>query len=151
MSLDVARARADTPGTESVAHLNNAGAALPPTPVLDAVVEHLRREAEIGGYEAAAEREDRVEHTYDAVARLIGAERDEIAIVENATRAWDMAFYSLRLREGDRILTTPPSTPATTSRCGRSPTAPAPPSWWCRTTSTARSTSTASRACSTSA
>ena len=106
MSLDVARARADTPGTESVAHLNNAGAALPPAPVLDAVVEHLRREAEIGGYEAAAEREERVEHTYDAVARLIGAERDEIAIVENATRAWDMAFYSLRLREGDRILTT---------------------------------------------
>jgi cysteine desulfurase / selenocysteine lyase len=106
VSLDVARARADTPGTASVAHLNNAGAALPPTPVLDAVVEHLRREAEIGGYEAAAEREDRSEHTYDAIARLIGAERDEIAIVENATRAWDMAFYSLRLGAGDRILTT---------------------------------------------
>ena len=144
MSVDVARARADTPGTESVAHLNNAGAALPPTPVLDAVVEHLRREAEIGGYEAAAEREDRAEHTYDAVARLIGAERDEIAIVENATRAWDMAFYSLRLRAGrphpDHHA---PSTPATTSRCARSPTAPAPPSWSCPTTSTARSTSTA--------
>ena len=104
--IDVARARADTPAAEAVAHLNNAGAALPPTPVLDAVVEHLRREAEIGGYEAADERGDRVEHTYDALARLIGAERDEIAIVENATRAWDMAFYSLQLREGDRILTT---------------------------------------------
>ncbi len=104
--IDVARARADTPAAEAVAHLNNAGAALPPAPVLDAVVEHLRREAEIGGYEAADERGDRVEHTYDALARLIGAERDEIAIVENATRAWDMAFYSLQLREGDRILTT---------------------------------------------
>jgi selenocysteine lyase/cysteine desulfurase len=104
--IDLARARADTPGAAAIAHLNNAGAALPPAPVLDAVVEHLRREAEIGGYEAAAEREDRVEHTYDAVARLIGAERDEVAIVENATRAWDMAFYSLRLGEGDRILTT---------------------------------------------
>ena len=106
MSIDVAAARADTPGVESVAHLNNAGAALPPEPVLDAVIEHLRREAWIGGYEAAAEREDRVEHTYDAVATLIGAQRDEIAIVENATRAWDMAFYSLQLRAGDRILTT---------------------------------------------
>jgi len=106
VSVDVARARADTPGAETVAHLNNAGAALPPRPVLDAVVEHLRREAAIGGYEAAAERQDRAEHTYDAVARLIGAERDEVAIVENATRAWDMAFYSLRLQAGDRILTT---------------------------------------------
>ena len=106
MGIDVARARADTPGVEHVAHLNNAGAALPPTPVLDAGIEHLRREAEIGGYEAKAEREDRIEHSYDAIATLIGCERDEIAIVENATRAWDMAFYSLDLREGDRVLTT---------------------------------------------
>ncbi len=106
MAFDVARARADTPGVEHVAHLNNAGAALPPTPVLDAVIEHLRREAEIGGYEAKAEREDRIERTYDAIAALIGARRDEIAIVENATRAWDMAFYSLELQEGDRVLTT---------------------------------------------
>jgi len=104
--IDVARARADTPGVDGLAHLNNAGAALPPQPVLDAVIDHLRREAEIGGYEAADERGDRVEHTYDAIARLIGARRDEIAIVENATRAWDMAFYALELREGDRILTT---------------------------------------------
>jgi cysteine desulfurase/selenocysteine lyase len=81
MSLDVAALRADTPGCAHVAHLNNAGSSLPPTPVLDAVIDHLQREAEIGGYEAYAEREDRIEHTYDALARLIGAGRDEIAVV----------------------------------------------------------------------
>jgi len=76
-----------------------------PQPVLDVVVDHLHREANIGGYEAADEAEPRLEAVYDSVARLINAGRDEIAIVENATRAWDMAVYGLLLGPGDRVLT----------------------------------------------
>ncbi len=104
-AFDVARARRGTPGCESVVHLNNAGASLMPDVVLRTVIEHLELEARIGGYEAAARENDRVEAVYDSVARLLGCERDEVAIVENATRAWDMAFYSVDFQRGDRILT----------------------------------------------
>src|SRR5579884_2684004 len=105
MAFDLERARRETPGCASVAHFNNAGAALMPRPVLDAMVEHLRLEAAVGGYEAADRASGAVEHTYDAVARLIGCSRDEVAVVENATRAWDMVFYAVPLGPGDRVLT----------------------------------------------
>ena len=106
-TVDVRRARAETPGCDSVAHFNNAGAALMPQPVVDAVRGHLQRETEIGGYEAEAEASERLGSVYDELGALIGAQPSEIAVVENATRAWDMAFYALTadFGPGDRILT----------------------------------------------
>jgi selenocysteine lyase/cysteine desulfurase len=76
-----------------------------PTPVLDAAIAHLQLEAQIGGYEAAEQAHDAIEHTYDALATLINCSHGEIAVIENATRAWDQAFYSIPFQPGDRILT----------------------------------------------
>jgi len=105
--LDVERLRAATPGCHDVVHLNNAGAALPTRHVVDTVVEHLELEARVGGYMAGDLVADRSAAVYESVARLVGAAADEIALVESATRAWDMACYSLAatFRAGDRVLT----------------------------------------------
>ena len=104
-TLDIARLRADTPACEQLIHFNNAGSSLMPAPVYQAVLDHLALEQTIGGYAAEDKAEPALEDFYDAFAALLGCDRSEIAYVENATRAWDMAFYSLPLKEGDRILT----------------------------------------------
>lgn len=103
--LDVTALRAETPGIANVVHFNNAGAALPPRPVLDAVLHHLTREAAIGGMEAMAEAAAPAAECYDAVAVLLCARRDEIAFTDSATRAWDMAFAAVPLQAGDHVIT----------------------------------------------
>jgi selenocysteine lyase/cysteine desulfurase len=104
VTIDIETIRRQTPGVHEVVHFNNAGAGLTPDCVLDAQVRHLELEARIGGYEAADRERARIDAVYYSVARLIGAGRDEIALAENATAAWDMAFYSLAFAPGDRIL-----------------------------------------------
>jgi cysteine desulfurase/selenocysteine lyase len=103
-SLDLDRLRADTPGTASVVHLNNAGSSLPTRQVLDTVVGHLRREAEIGGYEAQWAAADDIEAVYAAVAGLLGAETRQVALTDSATRSWDLAVYGYPFERGDRVL-----------------------------------------------
>lgn len=103
--IDIDRIRADTPAADRFAYLHNAGAALMPTPVVAAMKGHIDLEAEIGGYAAADRESDRLEAVYGSVARLLNTAPDEIALAENATVAWQMAFYALSFRKGDRILT----------------------------------------------
>lgn len=105
MSLNVEEARAQTPGCTHRLHFNNAGAGLMPLPVVEAVKAHLDRESLHGGYEAAMEAAPLLENSYAALARLLNCGTDEIALQENATRAWDMAFHSVPLGPGDVILT----------------------------------------------
>ena len=104
-SMDIDALRAQTPGTAHRVHLNNAGAALLSQQTLDAMTDHLRLEAEIGGYEAADAAEDDILATYSGIADLVGGSPHEVALFDNATHAWNAAFYSVPLARGDRILT----------------------------------------------
>jgi cysteine desulfurase/selenocysteine lyase len=103
--LNIEQLRADTPAVAQLIHFNNAGAALMPAPVIETMTRHIQLEASLGGYEAAGRQSADLENVYGAIGRLINAQPDEIAVIENATRAWDMAFYSLPLQPGDVVLT----------------------------------------------
>ncbi len=103
--MDIKRLRAETAGCEGQVFFNNAGASLQPRPVVERVIEHLRLEEQMGGYEAADRVQPESAAVYASVARLLNAKPDEIALTESATRAWDMAFYSIPLQAGDRVLT----------------------------------------------
>src|SRR2546428_13056481 len=102
----LARWREDTPGCRERIHLNNAGAALMPRPVLETLTRHLEREAVIGGYEAADEADARVRESYARIAKVIGAAASNVAIVENATVAFAQALSAFDFHPGDRIVTT---------------------------------------------
>ncbi|MCK1419599.1 aminotransferase class V-fold PLP-dependent enzyme [Bradyrhizobium sp. 180] len=103
--IDIDQIRSDTPAASRLAYLHNAGAALMPAAVVAAMKQHIDLESDIGGYAAADQEARRLEAVYGSAARLLNAAPDEIALVENATVAWQMAFYALQFRKGDRILT----------------------------------------------
>ncbi len=100
------RWRADTPGTSDRIHLNNAGAALMPRPVIEAMTGHIEREVRLGGYEAEDAVAGEVAGVYEAVASLIGARVRNVALVENATVAVSQALSAFDFRPGDVIVTT---------------------------------------------
>src|SRR5262249_49664229 len=77
-----------------------------PTPVLEATGEHPGVEGEIGGYEAADARQERVDGFYAATAELIGCEPHNVAFAPSATDAFARALSSIPFAIGDLILTT---------------------------------------------
>jgi selenocysteine lyase/cysteine desulfurase len=102
---DLARWRAETPGCEHLIHLNNAGAALVPRTVRDAIDAHLDLEERLGGYEAAEDQAAQLHAAYDSVACLLGARARNIAVVQNSTVAYAQAISAFDFEPGDVVLT----------------------------------------------
>jgi selenocysteine lyase/cysteine desulfurase len=105
MSINNAEIQADLCSDSALIHFNSAGSSLMPKPVLDCQIEHLELEARIGGYEAANLKAKDIDAVYSSVAALINCAPNEVALVENATIAWTLAFYSIDFQAGDKILT----------------------------------------------
>jgi len=106
MTDDVRQWRDETPGCAHCIHLNNAGAGLMPRSVLDVITGHLDREANFGGYESADDAEGAITETYTNLARLLGTQPRNIAVVENSTVAFFQALSAFDFCPGDVIVTT---------------------------------------------
>jgi len=102
---EVQQLRTETRGTTKTIHFNNAGSSLHPDVVVDTVIDYLYEEAQNGGYETEYTYREELENTYTLIARLINARKDEIAIVENASIGWWLAFNGIDFKPGDEIIT----------------------------------------------
>ncbi|WP_121811624.1 aminotransferase class V-fold PLP-dependent enzyme [Mucilaginibacter kameinonensis] len=102
---EIQQLRAETRGTEKTIHFNNAGSSLPANAVVDTVIDYLYEEAQNGGYETEYTYREELENTYNLIAKLINARKDEIAIVENASIGWWLAFNGIDFKPDDEIIT----------------------------------------------
>lgn len=102
----IQRFRDETPGVAHRIHLNNAGAALMPQPVIDAMQSMFQLEIKIGGYEAEAARHAELMDYYDVLAQFLNCEARNVAYHASATDAYNRALSSIPFKQGDFILTT---------------------------------------------
>jgi selenocysteine lyase/cysteine desulfurase len=107
--FDLDSLRAETPGLTGDRpriHFNNAGAALMPLPVVEAMQAHVTLEAVIGGYEAAEARADAIADFYSAAGELLRTNATNVAFAPSATHAYSLALSAVPFETGDIVLTT---------------------------------------------
>lgn len=102
---EIEKFRSETVGCRTVSHLNNAGASLMPDVVTMTILEHIKLESEIGGYEAAALKADEILQFYVQAGKLINCNPSNIAFTASATDSYTRALSSIPFCSGDIILT----------------------------------------------
>lgn len=85
---------------------NNAGSSLMPNTVVDSMIDYLRQEERLGGYEVANRNAELLDNFYAETARLINCKPSNIAFMTSATEAFAKALSSIIFEEGDTIITT---------------------------------------------
>lgn len=102
MNLELLRDQ--TPGCKHKIHFNNAGAALMPQAVIDAMQDYLSLEGITGGYEAADSKAEEIAGFYSSAAKLLNCKPTNIAFASSATNAFARALSCIPFQEGDSIL-----------------------------------------------
>jgi len=104
--VNIIKIRKDTVGCESIIHFNNAGAALMPRPVAEAITKYIADEELGGGYEVADKRWTELSKFYDHAAQLLNCNSRNIAYTTNATDSYNKALSAVHFKQGDVFLVT---------------------------------------------
>ena len=110
--MDVKRIREDFPLLQRESppvYLDSACMALKPRQVLEAVEEYYREYPGCHGrslHSIATKVTEKVSETREKVARMLGAEENEIVFTKNSTEALNLLAYALRMEKGKVILGT---------------------------------------------
>lgn len=104
--MNIQQIRLDTLGCEDKLFLNSAGASLPPTSVIQKMIEYQAQEELMGGYELEALKTADINQFYTEMATLLNCKPHNIAYAYSATDAYNKALSAIPFKAGDCILTT---------------------------------------------
>lgn len=105
--MNTGKIRQETRGlSDGKLFFNNAGSSLMPNIVVDSMLDYLKQEEQLGGYEVANRNAELLENFYTETSKLINCESSNIAFMTSATEAFSKALSSIIFKEGDVIITT---------------------------------------------
>lgn len=92
--------------TRGITNLNNGGVSPSPRMVTEAFVRYIWQQEDVTAYTMWQILEPQSETIRTGLAQEFGCDREEIAIVRNASEALEAVLFGLDLRSGDEVLTT---------------------------------------------
>ncbi|MBL0174205.1 MAG: aminotransferase class V-fold PLP-dependent enzyme [Ignavibacteria bacterium] len=92
--------------TRSIINLNNGGVCPSPRIVTEALVRYQWQQEELPAYVMWQILEPRVENVREGLARMFGADKEEIAITRNASESLENILFGMDFKSGDEIVTT---------------------------------------------
>lgn len=86
-------------------YFNNAGAGLMSNKTFNIIVQHMQDERTVGAMKAANDKKNETEDFYEVAAKMLNADKSEIAFIDSASRGWNLITYGMAVDEKSTIIT----------------------------------------------
>lgn len=86
-------------------YFNNAGAGLMSENTFNTIIQHIQEERIEGAIKAANNKKGETEDFYAIAAKMLNADKSEIAFIDSASRGWNLVIYGMEVNENSTIIT----------------------------------------------